>query len=159
MSQGGTCWAPCSLRSATWQRRGSAPSRPRTREKLATMRGCYESDPNNMWIKRSHVLRLMLSCVSIPWIAGAEHPRGKHHHSARDNKIWDDEIPVTGYKVVGRYEHDQRSFTQGLEFDGEDTMLEGTGLYGKSLLRRLRYKDSKLARLLPSCRLAVSLNH
>ncbi|EKX54632.1 hypothetical protein GUITHDRAFT_55786, partial [Guillardia theta CCMP2712] len=47
-------------------------------------------------------------------------------------------------KVVRRYEHDQRSFTQGLEFDGEDTMLEGTGLYGKSLLRRLRYKDSKV---------------
>ncbi len=41
-----------------------------------------------------------------------------------------------GYAVVARYPHDPTAFTEGLVYDGE-VLYEGTGLVGKSSLRRL----------------------
>jgi glutamine cyclotransferase len=41
-----------------------------------------------------------------------------------------------GYSVVATYPHDPNAFTQGLLFDG-DQLIEGTGLYGESTLRRV----------------------
>lgn len=44
--------------------------------------------------------------------------------------------PVSGYRVVAEYPHDPEAYTQGLVFiDGE--LYEGTGLYGRSSLRRV----------------------
>ncbi len=47
-------------------------------------------------------------------------------------------VPPTRYtyEVVATYPHDASAFTQGLLFDG-DVLYEGTGLYGKSSLRRV----------------------
>lgn len=44
--------------------------------------------------------------------------------------------PVYTYEVINAYPHDPEAFTQGLVFDGE-TLYEGTGLYGRSSLRRV----------------------
>lgn len=41
-----------------------------------------------------------------------------------------------GYSVVATYPHDPDAFTQGLLFDGAQ-LIEGTGLYGASTLRRV----------------------
>jgi glutamine cyclotransferase len=45
-------------------------------------------------------------------------------------------IPVYGYEVVNAYPHDRAAFTQGLVFDN-GILYEGTGLYGKSTLRKV----------------------
>jgi glutamine cyclotransferase len=58
--------------------------------------------------------------------------------------------PIFGYRIVGAYPHDRRAFTQGLLWsDGE--LLEGTGLYGKSSLRRV---DLRTGQVLQNRRLA-----
>ncbi len=46
------------------------------------------------------------------------------------------EIPVYTYEVINTYPHDANAFTQGLVLDG-DTLYEGTGLNGRSSLRRV----------------------
>ena len=46
-----------------------------------------------------------------------------------------DSSPVYGCRVVGRYGHDARAFTQGLVFEG-GFLYEGTGGYGYSSLRK-----------------------
>jgi glutamine cyclotransferase len=46
------------------------------------------------------------------------------------------EIPRYTYQVIQVYPHDPTAFTQGLAFDGE-TLYEGTGLNGRSSLRRV----------------------
>jgi glutamine cyclotransferase len=50
-----------------------------------------------------------------------------------------DAFPACGYRVLGEYAHDATSFTQGLELNRAGRLYEGTGLYGKSVLRELRY--------------------
>ncbi len=41
------------------------------------------------------------------------------------------------YTVVNTYPHDRAAFTQGLVFDEAGQLYEGTGLYGKSSLRKV----------------------
>jgi len=51
--------------------------------------------------------------------------------------------PVSGYTVVHAYPHDPAAFTQGLEFrDG--FLYEGTGLKGKSAIRRVEVETGKV---------------
>jgi glutamine cyclotransferase len=45
-------------------------------------------------------------------------------------------IPVYSYQVVNAYPHDPAAFTQGLVWD-QDVLYEGTGLNGRSSLRRV----------------------
>lgn len=44
--------------------------------------------------------------------------------------------PVYGYEIVNTFPHDRAAFTQGLAYDN-GVFYEGTGLYGKSSLRRV----------------------
>ena len=45
--------------------------------------------------------------------------------------------PIYGYAEVRSYPHDRTAFTQGLAFDNEGTLYEGTGKRGQSSLRRV----------------------
>ncbi len=45
-------------------------------------------------------------------------------------------IPIVGYHIVNVYPHSSVAFTQGLVYD-EGVLYEGTGLYGRSTLRRV----------------------
>ena len=47
------------------------------------------------------------------------------------------------YKILERYTHDIKAYTQGLEFY-QDTLYEGTGQYGASTLRQLDLKQGKV---------------
>jgi glutamine cyclotransferase len=47
------------------------------------------------------------------------------------------DIPVFGYEIVNSYPHDPMAFTQGLAYDQDGVLYEGTGLYGRSSLRRV----------------------
>ena len=51
--------------------------------------------------------------------------------------------PVYGYRVVNRYPHDPRAFTQGLLFHG-GTFYESTGLYGESSVRQVEVETGKV---------------
>lgn len=58
---------------------------------------------------------------------------------------------VHSYRVVNAYPHDRGAFTQGLVFDG-GTLLESTGGYGRSTLRRVEVETGRVVaeRRLPS---------
>jgi len=45
-------------------------------------------------------------------------------------------VPVYSYSIIQTYPHDSSAFTQGLTFDNQGNLLEGTGLNGASSLRR-----------------------
>lgn len=51
--------------------------------------------------------------------------------------------PVYGYRVVHVFPHDPNAFTQGLEYRG-GFLYEGTGLNGRSTLRKVELKTGKV---------------
>jgi glutamine cyclotransferase len=55
------------------------------------------------------------------------------------NSIQEGAVPVFGYKIINVYPHSSQAFTQGLVYDG-GVLYEGTGLYGRSMLRRVDLK-------------------
>lgn len=61
------------------------------------------------------------------------------------------EIPTYGYRIVNTFPHDPEAFTQGLEFHGGH-LYEGTGLKGKSSLRRVELRTGRVLQIhrLPS---------
>lgn len=46
-------------------------------------------------------------------------------------------IQMYTYKVINTYPHDPAAFVQGLDFDENGVLYEGTGLYGRSSLRQV----------------------
>ena len=52
------------------------------------------------------------------------------------------------YKVINEFPHDQKAYTQGLEFDGDD-LYESTGLNGKSSLRKISFKKGEIIKIVP----------
>ncbi|MFB3763931.1 MAG: glutaminyl-peptide cyclotransferase [Methanotrichaceae archaeon] len=52
-------------------------------------------------------------------------------------------VPVYGYKIINNYPHDIGAFTEGLVYDN-GTLYEGTGLDGKSTLRKVDLKTGKV---------------
>lgn len=50
---------------------------------------------------------------------------------------------VYTYEIIAVYPHDDQAFTQGLEFY-KDTLYEGTGKNGKSVLRKMDYVTGKV---------------
>jgi glutaminyl-peptide cyclotransferase len=53
--------------------------------------------------------------------------------------------PEYTYAVVNIYPHDRNAFTQGLEYH-EGALYEGTGLNGRSSLRKVQLKDGTVER-------------
>ena len=54
-------------------------------------------------------------------------------------------IPVYGFRVVRAYPHDNTAFTEGLAIRG-DVLIEGTGLPGRSVLRRVDLRSGEILR-------------
>ncbi|MBQ4821994.1 glutaminyl-peptide cyclotransferase [Aquimarina sp. MMG016] len=50
---------------------------------------------------------------------------------------------IYGYKIINSYPHDNKAYTQGLEFVG-DTLYENTGKNGNSSLRKIDYKTGEV---------------
>jgi len=57
-------------------------------------------------------------------------------------------VPTYGYKVINTYPHDLNAFTQGLEFR-EGYLFEGTGLNGRSSLRRVALATGQVLKQIP----------
>lgn len=63
---------------------------------------------------------------------------------SKEMVLHNDKAPkLYGYKIINTYPHDANAFTQGLEFHN-DTLYEGTGLHGRSSLRKLDLKTGKV---------------
>ena len=54
-------------------------------------------------------------------------------------------VPEYGYRVVHVYPHDPSAFTQGLEYH-DGVLYEGTGLQGRSTLRKVDLRSGKVLR-------------
>jgi|TARA_B100000780_G_scaffold159403_1_gene111407 glutamine cyclotransferase len=48
------------------------------------------------------------------------------------------------YKIINEFDHDMNSYTQGLEFDKDFNLYEGTGQYGFSTLKKVDFKTGKV---------------
>jgi glutamine cyclotransferase len=57
----------------------------------------------------------------------------------------DAQLQEPGYVQIAKFPHDPGAFTQGLEFRGT-ALFEGTGLEGRSTLRRVDYATGKVLR-------------
>ncbi len=55
------------------------------------------------------------------------------------------EAPVAGFRVVRSYPHDRSAFTQGLEYH-DGYLYEGTGLNGRSWLRKVELTTGRVVR-------------
>jgi glutamine cyclotransferase len=53
------------------------------------------------------------------------------------------QLPVYGYEVVNSWPHDREAFTQGLIFH-EGALIESTGQYGESSLRRVELQTGRV---------------
>ena len=56
------------------------------------------------------------------------------------------DIPVYTYRVLNTYPHDPQAFTQGLVYQ-DDIFYEGTGLYGRSSLRKVTVETGAILQL------------
>ena len=54
--------------------------------------------------------------------------------------------PVFTYRVMNTYYHDSNAFTQGLIYE-DDILYEGTGLYGRSSLRKVDLETGKILQI------------
>lgn len=57
--------------------------------------------------------------------------------------VSDVEPTLLQYEIVNTYNHDPKAYTQGLEFY-RDTLIEGTGQYRSSSLRKVNYKTGEV---------------
>jgi glutaminyl-peptide cyclotransferase len=72
---------------------------------------------------------------------GLSFPGDAHHQTA-----WALEPSIYGYKIVRIYPHDPQAYTQGLVFNN-GFLYEGTGLEGKSSLRKVELKTGKILKI------------
>lgn len=63
--------------------------------------------------------------------------------TSRIELVSDIEPKLMSYEIVNTYPHNRAAYTQGLEFY-RDTLIEGTGQYNKSVLRKTNYKTGEI---------------
>jgi glutamine cyclotransferase len=88
-------------------------------------------------------------------------PDGSHENHSLSLELLSDIIPLEyTYKLINTYPHDIKAFTQGLEFSG-DQLLEGTGNYGESSLRKLDLETGEILKFrnLPSNIFGEGITH
>lgn len=81
-------------------------------------------------------LATVVSCAALPKVEGD------------DNQTKLQSAPVYTFRILNSYTHDRDAFTQGLVFE-DGTLYEGTGLYGKSSLRRVDLETGDVLQVHP----------
>jgi len=77
------------------------------------------------------------------------HKNGKPFESLKKITLLNNIQPkLHTYTIINEYPHNINSYTQGLEFDGED-LYEGTGLNGQSSLIKIAYKNGSIKKKKP----------
>lgn len=90
-----------------------------------------------LWVKL--LLGGLLFTALAATVSCAPSPAGKDGQ----NKTTLQSVPTYTFAIINAYTHDRDAFTQGLAFEN-GTLYEGTGLYGKSSLRRVDLKSGKV---------------
>ena len=92
-------------------------------------------------------LGYLLLTIVVTTVSCATHPTTEDDK----HKIKPQSVPIYTFTILNFYTHDRDAFTQGLAFEN-GTLYEGTGLHGKSSLRRVNLGtgDVLQAHLLPS---------
>lgn len=87
--------------------------------------------------------RLLLGCLLF--IALAVNVSCAPSPNANDDQdeIAPPSIPTYTFTIINAYNHDRNAFTQGLAFEN-NTLYEGTGLYGESSLRKVDLPTGKV---------------
>lgn len=93
-----------------------------------------------LWVKL--MLRGLLFTALVATVSCAPSPVGKDGQ----NKTTLQSVPTYTFTIINAYTHDRDAFAQGLAFEN-DTLYEGTGLYGKSSLRRVDLKTGKVLQI------------
>jgi glutamine cyclotransferase len=87
---------------------------------------------------------LLLSSLGCRQQAAANHNAGAGAASnSMSNGGATRQLPVYGYEVVNSWPHDRAAFTQGLIFH-EGALIESTGQYGESSLRRVELQTGRV---------------
>ena len=86
------------------------------------------------------LLLLLVLCACLSLLACSDSPTGN------DPANLPPQAPVYGFNVVRAYPHDREAFTQGLAFDDQGTLYEGTGQRGQSSLRRVELSSGAVLR-------------
>lgn len=91
-------------------------------------------------------LRLIGVCLCLAFafspLLGVDTAHSSALSESRDSQTAD-QIAVHSYRIVNTYPHDPQAFTQGLVFD-KGFLYEGTGLYGRSSLRKVDLQTGKI---------------
>lgn len=82
------------------------------------------------------VLVVTVSCAAFPKAGDDEH------------KATPQAVPTYTFRILNSYPHDRDAFTQGLVFEN-GTLYEGTGLYGRSSLRKVDLETGEVLQLHP----------
>ncbi len=82
------------------------------------------------------LILLMALCLGVSfWILYPDKP-----------EFLPEDIPVFGYEVIHTFPHDRTAFTEGLVFS-DGALIEGTGLLGRSTLRKVRLETGEIISL------------
>ncbi len=89
----------------------------------------------------------VVSILPTPTVVAAVQPAAPTNASATISAtISATNIPQYTYEIVNVFPHDPAAFTQGLLFD-EGILYEGTGLYGRSTLRRVVLESGEVEQM------------
>lgn len=90
--------------------------------------------------------KLLLGCLLLAILAVtvscAHSPKANYD----GHKTIPQSVPIYTFTILSAYPHDRDAFTQGLAFEN-GTLYEGTGLYGKSSLRRVDLKTGEVLQI------------
>ncbi|MFO1039564.1 MAG: glutaminyl-peptide cyclotransferase [Geminicoccaceae bacterium] len=85
----------------------------------------------------------LLSCTTPPPPAAPAIDQAYYTQVTPERVRGQTAIPVYGYRVVRTYPHDASSYTEGLVMS-DGLLYEGTGLYGRSKLRKLELQSGRV---------------
>ena len=93
--------------------------------------------------------KLLLGCfllASMVTVGSCAAPLPKVEDDA--HKLEPQSVLTYTYRIINSYPHDREAFTQGLVFEN-GTLYEGTGLYGRSSLRRVDLETGNVSQFYP----------
>jgi glutaminyl-peptide cyclotransferase len=82
------------------------------------------------------IAAVLLWSAMVGCAAGPRSDPRSYEQVTRAEILEQTSVPVYGYRILRTYPHDPTSYTEGLTVS-EGALYEGTGLYGRSRLRRL----------------------
>jgi glutamine cyclotransferase len=108
--------------------------------------GCYMN--SNLKILITFLIVIITLCILYYLYSNSASlfNTGSNDSNNSDNSKNQTNTPIYTFKIINTYPHDPEAFTQGLDFEN-GTLYEGTGLYGKSSLRKIDLETGKILQI------------